>query len=72
MEHKNIFAHRVIWFRSLGTQQNWFRLFVVLTIILAVLFAYAFDRLQILQKKYDDLARRHNRLNKIYLEEKQR
>jgi hypothetical protein len=52
------------------TTQNVLRFFVLLSLILALLTGLGWEKLRSLEKKYADLQRRHERLNKIYLQEK--
>ena len=70
MERKNNLVGRLVALESrIYTQKNMLRLFVVLSILLAITAGLGWEQYTQLSKKYDVLVRRHERLNKIYLQQ---
>jgi hypothetical protein len=70
MERQDSSGNRGI--KRFFTKTNALRLFVVLTLGLALYAGLGWEQYAQLQKKYDDLSRRHERLNRIYLQEKKK
>lgn len=70
MERKNNLISRLVVLEShVFTQKNMLRLFVMLSILLAITAGLGWEQYTQLNKKYDVLTRRHERLNKIYLQQ---
>lgn len=73
MERKNNFAHRLTHIEAALLSPVWvLRFLVLLTLCLAVVAGLGWEKYTQLEKKYDFLQKRHERLNKIYLQEKVR
>lgn len=71
MEHKDSFTSRLIAFEHIAISGKFMlRFFAVLTIVLAVLAGLGWERFSELSKKYAILQAKHDRLNKIYLQER--
>ncbi len=73
MERKDNLTARLVQVESrILTPKNMLRLFVLLVLILAIVAGLGWEQYVQLSKKYDLLQARHDRLNKIYLQEKVR
>lgn len=69
MERKNDLIARLVHIESrILTVKNMLRFFVVLCVVLAIVAGLGWEQFTQLRKRYDDLDRRHERLNKIYLQ----
>ncbi len=72
MEYKDNLTSQLMKFEHLVISQKVvLRFFVILTVILAVLAGLGWERFADLTKKYEILQAKHDRLNRIYLQERQ-
>lgn len=73
MEHKNDSLHGLkVLEESFLTQKNILRLLLILCVILALAAGLGWDRYNELTKKFVALQGKHERLNRIYLQERGR
>lgn len=71
MEYKNDLAARMRAFDHLLISQKFIlRLLVVLVVVLAIVAGLGWERFNDLNKKYSLLQQKHDRLNRIYLQER--
>lgn len=70
MEYKNHSFDRLMTMIKIITSKNILRLFVLLSVVLALVAGLGWEKLAVLEKKYKILEKKHERLNRIYLQEK--